>query len=178
MIIRQLTGADALIYKELRLQALQNNPESYLATFESEVRRSIESFASELRYAFSPPIFGYYGIFVNKKDKNGKTKEKLVGYTHLDKSYLEKQQHIAFMYNLYVDPEYRGQGLATKVFEFLLKETQEKTNVERIFLSCNRKNIPAQKLYKKLGFTEYGVKEKSVKYNGKYDDEVELVKEI
>ena len=82
------------------------------------------------------------------------------------------------MYNLYVDPEYRGQGLATKVFEFLLKETQEKTNVERIFLSCNRKNIPAQKLYKKLGFTEYGVKEKSVKYNGKYDDEVELVKEI
>ena len=168
--IRLMTGSDALSYRELRLKALQNNPESYLATLESESRRSIDAFASEIRYSLSSPVYGYYGIFLDEF--------KLIGYAQLEKSYMEKQKHIAFMYNLYVDPSYRGNGLATKLFEFLRKEVKEKTEVERIFISCNRKNLPAQKLYQKLGFSQCGIKEKSVKWQGEYDDEIELVKEI
>lgn len=167
--IRMLTGSDAPAYRELRLQALQTNPESYLATFASENKRSVESFASEIRYSFSPPVFGYYGIFQN---------ETLVGYAQLEKSYMDKQQHVCFLYNLYVAPAHRGKGYATGLFQFLLRQVQEKTQLERIFLSCNRKNTAAQALYKKLGFTLYGVKEKSVKWQGQYDDELEMVRAV
>ena len=170
MIIRMLTGIDAPAYRTLRLHALQSNPESYLATFPTESKRSEESFASEIRYSISAPIFGYYGVF----DDN----DSLVGYAQLDKSYLDKQQHIAFLYNLYVHPDHRGHGYASKLFTFLMDQAKEKTQIERIFISCNRKNTPAQALYKKLGFSEYGVKEKSVKWNGEYDDEVEMVKDL
>jgi RimJ/RimL family protein N-acetyltransferase len=169
MTIRLLTGNDAIEYKELRLKALQNNPESYLSTFESEKQRSVEAFSSELRYTISSPIFGYYGIFLENK---------LIGYASLEKSYLAKQKHIAFFYNLYIDPKYRNQGLALKLFNFILDKIKQKTQIERIFLSCNKKNTPAIKLYKKLGFKEYGFKEKSIKYQDEYDDEIEMVREV
>jgi ribosomal protein S18 acetylase RimI-like enzyme len=168
MTIRILTHKDAQAYKELRLQALQKNPESFLATFEVENKKPINSFSSELIYAASYPIFGYYGVFID---------EKLVGYAHLSDSYLPKQKHIAYLYNLYINPDYRNKGLAIKLFNHLLEEIKQ-TKIERIFLSCNKKNVPAQKLYKKLGFVKYGLKEKSVKWQDEYDDEVEMVKVV
>ncbi|MFH2118551.1 MAG: GNAT family N-acetyltransferase [Candidatus Paceibacterota bacterium] len=169
MTIRPLTIADASLYQTLRLRALQTNPESYLASWETEQNKPTESFAWEIRYATSPPISGYYGIFLE---------DKLIGYTQLDQVSLPKQQHIAYLYNLYVDPNHRGQGYATKLFDYLSKIAKEQAQVERIFITCNRKNTAAQKLYKKLGFSEYGLKEKSVKWQGEYDDEVEMVKKL
>jgi len=169
MIIKLLNHQDAEIYKDLRLQALQKNPESFLATYEIESKKPINHFSSELIYAISPPVFGYYGVFIDKK---------LVGYAHLSDSYLPKQKHIAYLYNLYIDPDYRGKGLAVKLFEYMLEKVKEQTEIERLFLSCNKKNAPAQKLYKKLGFTKFGLKEKSVKWQNEYDDEVEMVKVV
>jgi ribosomal protein S18 acetylase RimI-like enzyme len=167
--IRLLSADDAVAYKELRLKALTTNPESFLATFEAENLKSLASFSAELRYSLSEPIFGYYGIFEDNH---------LVGYAFLEKSYLEKQQHVAFFYNLYIHPDYRGKKLASKLFEFLLTQLKEKTKIERLFLSCNQKNQPAQELYKKLGFKPYAIKEKSIKWQGQYDDEIEMVMEL
>lgn len=169
MTIRQLTTDDAQSYQQLRLKALQTNPESYLATYETEKDKSVDSFVWEISYATSPPISGYYGVFVD---------DQLVGYTQLDQSNLTKQSHIATMFNLYIDPNHRGQGYASQLFEYLIKIAKDKAQIERIFITCNRKNLPAQKLYAKLGFTEYGLREKSVKWQGEYDDEVEMVKEL
>ena len=168
MTIRPLTITDASIYQTLRLKALKTNPESYLATWETEQNKSTEAFAWEIRYATSSPINGYYGFLENQ----------LIGYTQLEQLSLPKQQHTAYLFNLYVDPDYRGQGYASKLFDYLSKLAKEKAQVERIFITCNRKNTAAQKLYQKLGFTQYGVKEKSVKWQGEYDDEVEMVKKL
>lgn len=167
--IRLLTHLDAQIYRDLRLKALASNPESFLATFESENNKPLPAFSSELRYALGQPIFGYYGIF---------SENNLVGYAYLEKSYLAKQQHIAFFYNLYIDPDYRHKGLARELFNHLLEKIKRETQIERIFLSCNKKNSPALSLYQKLGFKEYAVKEKSIKWQDEYDDEIEMVMEI
>lgn len=169
MTIRLLTTDDAAAYRELRLQALQTNPESYLTAYETEKGRTADSFAWELRYAASQPINGYYGLFTDKQ---------LVGYAQLDQPYLTKQKHIAYMYNLYIHPDHRGKGHASTLFEHLSKLAREKAQVERIFITCNRKNLPAQALYKKLGFKQYSIREKSVKWQGEYDDELEMVKEL
>lgn len=165
-LIRLLTADDAQAYKQLRLQALTTNPESFLATFNSENNKPLASFASELRYAIGQPIFGYYGVFNDNQ---------LIGYAYLEKSYLNKQEHIAFLYNLYIHPEFRGQKLATKLVNFLLAKVKDQTQIERIFLSCNQKNAPALKLYEKLGFKTYAIKEKSIKWQDQYDNEVEMV---
>ena len=49
MEIRQLTAADAEVYRDLRLEGLQTNPEAFGASFEEEMDLSIESFASRLK---------------------------------------------------------------------------------------------------------------------------------
>jgi RimJ/RimL family protein N-acetyltransferase len=169
MIIRLLTTADVAPYRVLRLKALQTNPESYLSTFESEKIKPLDSFMWELRYATSQPINGYYGVFVD---------DSLVGYAQLERSYLAKQKHIAYLYSLYIDSDYRGKGFATKLLEHLTQLAKEKAQIERVFITCNRKNLPAQTFYKKLGFKEYSIREKSVKLGNEYDDEVEMVKKL
>jgi ribosomal protein S18 acetylase RimI-like enzyme len=171
MTIRLLTPEFSQAYKELRLKALQTNPESFLAEHETEKRKSLDSFSWELRYAASPPVSGYYGVFAGEDD------EKLVGYALLDQVALDKQQHIAYLYNLYIDPDHRGKGYATALFE-QLATLAKKAAIERIFITCNRKNAGAQLLYKKLGFKQYSIREKSVKWRGEYDDEVEMVREL
>jgi RimJ/RimL family protein N-acetyltransferase len=169
MQIRQLTTNDARIYQQLRLKALQTNPESYLAVYETQQDRPTDHFSWEIRYATSPPISGYYGIFLDNQ---------LIGYAQLNQPNLTKQAHIAYIYNLYVDSDHRGQGYASRLIEYLTNLAKEKTNAERVFVTCNRKNAAAQKLYKKLGFKEFATREKSVKWQDEYDDEVELVKEL
>ncbi|HCR81015.1 MAG: acetyltransferase, GNAT family protein [Candidatus Pacebacteria bacterium GW2011_GWB1_47_8] len=169
MIIRLLTTDDVAQYRALRLKALQTNPESYLSTYESEKNKPLDSFAWELRYATSQPVNGYYGVFID---------DQLVGYTQLERSYLAKQQHIAYLYSLYVDPAYRGKGHASKLLTYLGQLAKEKAGIERLFITCNRKNLPAQELYKKLGFKQYSIREKSVKWGNEYDDEIEMVKEL
>ena len=167
--IRLLTAEDASSYQQLRLQALQTNPESYLAAYETEKDRPTDSFSWELRYAVSQPISGYYGLFLDHQ---------LIGYAQLSQSNLPKQEHIAYLFNLYVHPDHRGQGYATQLFKRLTQLIKEKAGIERLFITCNRQNTSAQQFYTKLGFKQYGVKEKSVKWRGEYDDEVEMVKEL
>lgn len=167
--IRLLTSADAPAYRALRLKALQTNPESYLATHENESQKSADSFAWEMRQWTQPPVSGYYGLFLEGQ---------LIGYAQLDQMFLPKQRHIAFLYNLYVDPDHRGQGHATRLVEHLSTLAREKAQIERLYITCNRRNTAAQALYHKLGFRQHGIREKSVKWQGEYDDEVEMVKEI
>lgn len=168
-IIRPLTTADAPAYRALRLAALQHNPESYLATYESENQKSVDTIAWELRQWTRPPVNGYYGLFVENQ---------LIGYAQLDQIFVVKQRHIAHLYNLYIDPTHRGQGHATKLIEHLTQLAREKAGVERLFITCNRHNTAAQALYQKLGFRQYALREKSVKWQGEYDDELEMVKEL
>lgn len=175
LTIRLLKPQDGAEYHPLRLQALQNNPEAYFFTHESEKDRSEESFARDLAYAKSGGIFGYYGVFLID---NNSGKKKLIGYTQISSPALPKQKHIAHLYNLYIDPKYRGNSIATKLFDHLFKLIKEKTELEQLFITCTKSNLPAQKLYQKLGFTQYATREKTVKWKGEYDDEVEMVKKL
>lgn len=173
--IRPLTTADAPAYRALRLSALKTNPESYLATYESESQKSVETMAWELRQWTQPPANGYYGLFLQSQPSG---ENHLVGYAQLDQIFMPKQRHIAYLYNLYIDPAHRGQGYATKLIEHLSSLARETAGVERLFITCNRHNTAAQALYQKLGFRQYALREKSVKWQGEYDDELEMVKEL
>jgi len=169
MQIRLLTSADAILYRALRLEALQTNPNSFISTFEAEKNKSKSSFESELVGVYNPPLFGYWGVFDG---------EFLIAYIQLFKSYLPKQAHIAFLYNLYVDPKYRRKKIATKLLNHLIKQLKNQTQTERIFLSCNAKNKEALNFYRKSGFKRCGIKAKSIKHQGEYDDEIEMVLEL
>ena len=54
---------------------------------------------------------------------------------------------------LYVLPEYRNQGIATKLFEIAESKAKE-NNAKRLILDTYKRFESAVKLYKKLGFIE------------------------
>jgi ribosomal protein S18 acetylase RimI-like enzyme len=170
--IRRLTGQDGPLYQHLRLVALQQNPEAFLSVYEAEVKKAPTAFADELEYALAFPSYGYYGIFDTEQNNA------LVAFGQISKSFLAKQKHIAWVYNLFVDSAYRRRGLARTLLEHMEKEVMAAEKIELCFVGCNAKNKPAIKLYHRLGFRRCGIHPRSVKWRGEYDDEIQLVKVI
>jgi RimJ/RimL family protein N-acetyltransferase len=165
--IRLLIRDDGADYQALRLESLQINPEAFLSTFEAEEKLHESAFEDHLDWAYHPPAFGYFGIFVD---------EKLVGYVQASKNYLEKQKHITSLNNLYISKDFRKQGLATILINFVLQMLQGHEGIQSAFLSCTAKNRQAYQLYKKLGFQRFAVRRDAILFNGEYDDEIEMVK--
>lgn len=166
LIFRILTVADAPAYQRLRLESLIQNPENFLQTYETEKNRQLENFERDLEGARFAPIYGYHGVFQDNK---------LMGYLQIDTSFLPKQRHLAFLYNLYITSSARRQGLAKKLCLNVLNLLKNQTQIELIYLSYNGKNETGKAFYKNLGFKRFGVKVDAIKWQSQYDDEVEAV---
>lgn len=82
------------------------------------------------------------------------------------------------LFAIIVDEAHRGKGVGTKIFNVLKKEAKEKFQVELLHLEVYEGN-PAMKLYRKMGFKEYGrneafLKEKSGVYRTKINMQMVL----
>jgi ribosomal protein S18 acetylase RimI-like enzyme len=174
--IRLLNREDGPDYQRLRLESLQNSPFAFLSTYESEQKLHEDTFSNHLDWSYHPPHFGYFGVFM--PDPTDPEEKKLVGYIQVSQTFLEKQEHIAMLNNLYISPDYRGLGLASELFEHIFQVISTHEKVERLYLSCTAKNKHALGLYKKLGFRRFAVKVRAIKWQGEYDDEIEMVKVI
>ncbi|MDQ3008104.1 MAG: GNAT family N-acetyltransferase [bacterium] len=164
MRTRPLTQHDAETFQQARLHALSHDGTAFLSDFNSEKFKSVANFASDIRQAAYTPPFGYYGCF------EGDT---LIGYSQLGNSVLSKQAHVSYIYNLYIEPDFRGQGIASQLLSTLIEISRD-NQLEILYVNCFADNQPGLSLYKKAGFREYGRKPHSAKWQATYNDEVEL----
>ncbi len=180
LLFRRLTVHDGAAFQKLRLQALATDPAAFLATLEQESGKTTAEFERELEYALGLGFLGYFGVFIASDpapEVAAAPTPDLVGYCQISQSFLPKQNHVAFLYNLYLAPAARGQGAATALLNYVFAAA--KTNgVERVYCSCNAGNSKALEFYLSQGFVECGRKPESLKWQGVYDDEVELSKKL
>lgn len=95
------------------------------------------------------------------------------GYIRLDRvDYLNKNCFIG----LDLDANYRGRGIGTAVYEFILPYLFNFLNMHRIYLLVLDTNEPAKRLYVKLGFREIGRYDEAILRNGRYIDYVLMSK--
>jgi len=162
--IQLLTAQDGSLYRDLRLRALQTDPQVFLATFEEESQKPLLAFQHDLEFAISSPIWGYYGIF---------HQQQLVGFCQISHTAFSKHAHLAHLYNLYIAPEFRRQGyghhLITYVIEKLISH-----QVELLVITHLGNNTRAHQFYESLGFQDCGRLPNSIKWQGQYDDEVQM----
>lgn len=167
MNIRLLDKKDAQSYRQLRLKALRTDPQVFLSTFAFESQKYLSTFEWELQGCIKIPVEGYYGYF---------DQEQLIAYLQLSKTGMPKQNHLIFLYNLYVDPEYRKQKIGYGFMSNIIGQIREKDpQIEQIRLTHIDKNQAAHQLYLSLGFKVEAIKKNVIKHNDDYADEVEMV---
>jgi RimJ/RimL family protein N-acetyltransferase len=75
---------------------------------------------------------------------------------------------------MYVRPAARNSGLGKKLVAAVLNHACAR--VEKVQLTVVSENERARRLYSTLGFVEYGFEKRALKQDGRYYDEVLMVK--
>jgi ribosomal protein S18 acetylase RimI-like enzyme len=72
-----------------------------------------------------------------------------------------------------VHKDYRRRGIGSRLIAEAIARAKER-GLERIELEVFASNVPAIKLYEKVGFAFEGLKRSAVKIDGRYDDIIEM----
>lgn len=152
-MIRRLGPADVAAYRTLRLEALRSHPEAYSSSFEDELKEPTEFFARRI-----PSIFG---CFVG---------DTLVGTASLVVATGLKLRHKGLVVGVFLDPAHRGRGLARALMEAVI-EAARADGLVALRLGVTIGNEPAERLYRALGFRQYGVEVDAIRVGGVGFDE-------
>lgn len=155
-MIRELDKNDYLLYKEIRLELLENHPRNFGSSKEDEEKFEdhvwIERLNKEMVYTI-----GYF------KD------EFLLGISVLVCSPRQKMKHVASIHSVYVRPNFRGYSIGKKLLEYTQLFAQTK-GIKRLNLSVMSTNKEAIGLYEKLGFVFTGKELEMIHYNDEFYD--------
>jgi RimJ/RimL family protein N-acetyltransferase len=162
MLIRRLSPADAAQYQALRLAGLQDEPFSFASSYDEE--KDLLTATIEDRLAIKPDC-GTIGAFEG---------ERLVGLVGLGREGMLKLSHKAFIWGMYVKPEFRGQGIARALIGEALNLARSVPELKQVNLCANARNLGAIALYESLGFKVFGREPGSMFIDGVLHDEVHM----
>jgi ribosomal protein S18 acetylase RimI-like enzyme len=153
--VRRLAAADAVLFRDVRLEALQLAPDAFASTFEAESAKPLSWFVERL------------GAF---------RAERLVGVASLIILQSAKMAHKGLLVGMYVRPEARRSGIGRRLVEAIVETARGR--VEVIQLTAVVGNEAARRLYAGLGFEEYEREKKALKWGNRYFDEVLMAMEL
>jgi len=169
--IRQLTPGDAALYRSIRLEGLNQSPEAFGSTFDAEFTKPLAWFFDRLS---SSVVFG---AIRDAKILDTKILDtKILGVAGFAVRQEEKEAHKGLLWGMYVRPDARGTGIARRLVEAVIGYACAR--VELIQLSVVVGNEQARRLYARLGFVEYGIEKNSLKFRGRYYDEILMAKDL
>lgn len=151
--IRQLTQDDWQLWKTIRLESLKNAPEAFGSSYDEEKNQSDEDFKSFANRTV-------FGAFIGSE---------LIGCAGFYALRHNKMSHRGVLCSMYVRPEHRGHGIATRLVETVIDHA--KSRVMQLHVTCVTTNPTALQLYQKHGFIIYGTKPRSLKIGDRFYDE-------
>jgi ribosomal protein S18 acetylase RimI-like enzyme len=92
-----------------------------------------------------------------------------------DGSDREKLRHKGTLFRMYIDPNFRGIGLAKLLIKAVVNRVVKLNGIEQINLTVISNNVSAVSLYEKLGFITFAREKNAIKWNRKYFSENQMV---
>ena len=157
--IRLLAPGEAGLYRDIRLEGLLWNPEAFASTFEREDAMPLAWFEERIVRG------NVFGAFVDGK---------LLGVAGYWPQESARENHKATLWGMYVRPSARGSGLGRRLMEAIVEHATGR--VEQLQLGVATDNDAPHRLYIKTGFSEYGREMKALKQDGRYADEILMVR--
>lgn len=155
MTIAKLPPSRWQDYKRLRLEAVENSPQSFLATAEETNNETQAEWKNKIENMF---------FAIDEKDN-------LVGMVGCYQEKLTKQKHIANIVSFYINPNFRRQGLGRELIKTAIDFAKTKKEIEKVQLGVITTQKPAIELYKSIGFVIIGEQKMALKVDDKFYDE-------
>ncbi|MEC4886467.1 MAG: GNAT family N-acetyltransferase [Scytonema sp. PMC 1070.18] len=158
MIIKKLTKLDAEDYRNIRLEALYNNPDAFGTMYDEEAIITIDKFRERIPVDNNNFILGCY------QDKE------LIGIVAFHQTVRIKLRHKAYIRSMYVQPQHRGKGIGKLLLNELIERAKAINEVEILLLDVVTNNFSAKQLYLSFGFQIYGIEKMAYELNHQYFD--------
>ena len=162
--IRPAQDEDVASYRDLRLEALRNHPVAFSADYDANKRQPPAYWEGRLRELGDGGML-YFATHEGR----------LIGMCGVYRGNSPKTQHSAFIVSVYIQPEWRGLGLAETLIEACLAWGRTH-GVSIAKLGVSTDNIAAIHCYVRCGFQVYGVEPSALYYDGVMYDELLMVR--
>ncbi len=159
---RRLDASDAAAYRAIRVEALTRDARAFHSAPSDELARPLESVAEQLSRG------NMFGAFAG---------ETLVGIAGLVRETRAKTAHKAVLVGVYVQPAFRGAGIAGQIVAHLIERARV-IGVTLVVLAVIADNAEARRLYERSGFTVYGIEPKAVRVGDAYLDEAHMYRHV
>lgn len=158
VLLREGNLADALQYRDLRLNALQDSPTAFSADYQVNFDHPMSFWEGRL-------TFDEYGVIFFAEHDNY-----LIGMTGIRMGESPKTKHGAYVWGVYIRPAWRGLHVAEALIELCADWAQER-GVVILKLGVMSNNDSAIRCYKRCGFTVYGTEPRALYHDNQYYDE-------
>jgi RimJ/RimL family protein N-acetyltransferase len=166
IVIREANIADALRFRELRLEGLQNSPIAFSADYQKN---------------FNNPTKYWEELLSPHPDEStmfiGEFEERLIAMTGVMRGSSPKTRHSAWIWGVYVTPNWRGLHIAEEIIHTCFDWAKAR-GVVIAKLGVAAVNRPAIRCYERCGFKVYGTEPRAVLVDGKYYDEYLMSKSL
>lgn len=164
--LRVLGAADALAYRDLRLQALREHPEAFLSSEDEEAGLSLADWQARLAPNAQKLSLGAF------------TSQQLVGTATLLRGSRSKVKHKADVVAVYVAPVARRSGLGRQLLRGLIAQARQWDGLSHVKLTVTSSNAAAISLYASLGFVVYGREVQAMRVDAHFYDELLMQLEL
>ena len=165
VILREANLADAAQFRDLRLSGLQDSPTAFSADYQVNINHPMSFWEGRLSFDEHGVIF-----FVEHESF-------LIGMSGIRQGESPKTKHGAYVWGVYIRPEWRGLHLAEALIN-LCADWAGSRGIVILKLGVMANNESAIHCYKRCGFTVYGTEPRALFYENQYYDEYLMSRDL